>query len=543
MNESIDWTEKLIEAIRLAPARTGKLPLVSIITPTWNTRYEWLADAAISMLRQTCADWEWCIVDDASTERSFHSIFTLLATLPNVRILKLATSHGISGATNQGLALATGRWVGFLDHDDSLTPDALAEMTSALDSGYDAVYSDQDKISEQGEIFQPFHKPEWSPEFFRGVMYVGHLLCVRRDLALEIGGFRKEFDGVQDFEFMLRLSEKTKKIGHVSKILYHWRISPGSIAGNGNAKSNIEPLQCAAVQGHLDRLGLDASAVSSDIHGHRVRIVPRPVPHTSRVTVIIPTKDSPDILDVCLSSIFGKTSYRNLEVVCVDNNTTDPRALRIMQSYPVTRICWTQKFNFSAVNNFAVSRTEGDLLVFMNNDVEVRSADWIEHMRYYAEQPDVGAVGAMLLYPDQSTQHVGVVLGCRGTADHVLRGAPYDSDGYAGSISCAREVSAVTAACLMVRRSTFLDAGGFNEHYFTAYQDVDLCLKLRTLGKRNIYTPGAILYHHESATRGGYYDLVDRNLLLDLWEPTIERGDPYYNPNFNVQACDYSLRP
>jgi GT2 family glycosyltransferase len=542
MISNTHWTHQLIEAIRLAPDRTGRRPTITMITPTWNTKLAWLAELAISMVRQTYLDWEWIIVDDASTDRTFHSIFPILGALPNVQIRKLDSSHGISEATNQGLALSTGKWIGCLDHDDLLTADALEEMVAMLSSGYDAVYSDQNKTDEDGHYFEPFHKPEWSPEFFRGVMYVGHLLCVRRDLALEVGGFRKEFDGVQDFEFMLRISEATSEIGHIDKILYHWRVSPGSIAGNGNAKPNIEILQCAAVQAQMDRLGLDAIAVSG-AHGHRVRIVPRPVPHTARVTVVIPTKDSPEILEVCLSSIFGKSTYRNMEVVCMDNNTTDPRALRIMQAYPVTRICWPGNFNFSAVNNFAVSRTTGELIVFMNNDVEVLTTDWVENLRYYAEQPDVGAVGCMLLYPDRKVQHAGVVLGCRGTADHVLRGAGHDSDGYAGSISCAREVSAVTAACLMVRRSTFLEVGGFNEHFFTAYQDVDLCLKIQALGKRNIYTPAAAMVHHESLSRGNYYDMIDRHLLLDLWESTIEQGDRYYNPKFDVQACDYSLLP
>jgi GT2 family glycosyltransferase len=245
---------------------------------------------------------------------------------------------------------------------------------------------------------------------------------------------------------------------------------------------------------------------------------------------------------MCLESLFGKTAYPNLEVICMDNGTTDERALRTIGAFPVQRIVWPGGFNFSAVNNLAVRRSAGEFIVTMNNDVETITPDWVEQMLFYARQEDVGAVGGLLLYPDRTVQHAGVVLGCRGTADHVLRGATHDSDGYAGSISCAREVSAVTAACIMVRRSVYEEAGGFNEHFFTAYQDVDFCLKIARTGKRNIYTPRAVFVHHESASRGGYYDMVDRNLLLDLWEPEIQMGDPFFNRNFDVQACDYSLR-
>ncbi len=541
MTDSQTWYERLESAIRDSRNGAPRDSVISIVTPTWNTKSAWLAEAAISLLKQSYRDWEWCIVDDASTDVEFHQLFTLLEGLPNVRIKKLVSPHGISLATNEGLWLATGKWVGFLDHDDLLTPDALEEVAGALFADLDAVYSDSDKMTEAGLSYEPFHKPDWSPEFFRGVMYVGHLLCVRLDLAKYIGGFRKEFDGVQDFEFMLRFSEHTSRIGHVSKVLYHWRTVPGSIAGDSNAKPEIEMLQCRAVQEHLNRLGLEATA-KPGLYAHRVHIQPRVMDPTAKVTVIIPTKDAPQHLEMCLSSLFEKSTYQNFDVVCMDNNTTDTHALRVMESYPVTRVRWPGRFNFSAVNNMAVSLTKSEFVVFMNNDVEVKSDDWMEQMLYYARQKDAGAVGALLLYPNNTVQHAGVVLGCRGTADHVLRGVPHDGDGYAGSLSCARETSAVTGACLMVSRATFLEVGGFSEHFFTAYQDVDLCLKIKVLGKRNIFTPRAVLIHHESVSRGGFYDSIDRNLLLDMWEPTIEEGDPYFNRNFDVQACDYRLR-
>jgi len=274
---------------------------------------------------------------------------------------------------------------------------------------------------------------------------------------------------------------------------------------------------------------------------HRVRIVPLPRSSHPVVSIVIPTKDAPEVLERCLSSIRQRTTYPAFEIVCVDNETSDPRALELLRTSPVKRLLFPGQFNFSRANNCGARRASGEYLVFMNNDIEVITPDWIQEMLYYAEQNDVGAVGGLLLYPDHTVQHAGVVLGCRGTADHVLRRAPANSDGYAGSLCCAREVSAVTAACAMLKREIFERIGGFNEHYFTTYQDVDLCLQLRSMGRRNMFCPRAAFLHLESYSRGSYYDFVDRNLLLDRWEEMIA-SDPYYNPNFDVEACDYSLR-
>ena len=437
--------------------------------------------------------------------------------------------------------MASGEFVCFLDHDDLLVPDALASCLDLLDEGFDVVYTDSDKVEPSGIRREPFHKPDWSPEYFRGVMFVGHLLCVRRELALQAGGFDPQYDGVQDFEFMLRCSEQTDRIGHLSAIMYHWRAIDGSLAASTDAKGDIGRIQIAAVQAHLDRLRLPAFA-GPGLYPHRVRITPKLRKHHPKVSIIIPTKDAPEVLEKCLSSLVEKTSYPNYEIICVDNETRDPRALHLLRSYPVKRVLLTGRFNFSHANNLGVKRASGEYLVFMNNDIQVIAENWVEEMLYYAEQDDIAAVGGLLLYPNGSVQHAGVVLGCRGTADHVLRHAPAESDGNAGSLSCAREVSAVTAACMMLRRSLFDQLGGFNEHYFTAYQDVDLCLELRRLGKRNLFTPQAVFFHHESYSRGQYYDFIDRNLLLDRWEEVIRESDPYYNPNFDVESCNYTLK-
>jgi len=542
------WTEVLGKCIAALPAArpaagpAARPPRISIITPVWNTQASWLGEAAISVLEQSCGDWEWCIVDDASTQTSFHKLFPTLETTNRIKVRTLERQHGISGATNEGLRLASAEYVCFLDHDDMLAPTAIAECLEVLDRGLDAVYTDSDKVDESGIRGEPFYKPDWSPEYFRGVMYVGHLLCVRRDLALEIGGFDSKYDGVQDFEFMLRYSERTQRIGHISEVLYHWRAVRNSVASSSDAKGDLGRLQCSAVQEQLTRLHLPAAAESGP-GPHRVQIVPLPPARKPLVSIVIPTKDAPDLLDRCLSSIVDRTAYSNFEIVCVDNDTTDVRALHLMQSRQVKRVAYSGRFNFARANNLGIKQARGEVLVLMNNDIEVITASWIEEMLYYALQEDVGAVGGLLLYPDRTVQHAGVVLGCRGTADHVLRRAPEDSDGYAGSLACAREVSAITAACLMLQREKFERAGGFNEYYHTIYQDVDLCLQLRSQGLRNIFAPRARFFHLESPSRGRYYDLIDRNLLLDRWGETIAASDPYYNRNLDVEACDYRLKP
>ncbi|HEV2841969.1 MAG TPA: glycosyltransferase [Chthoniobacterales bacterium] len=521
-------------------SREGK-PLFSLITPTFNTKPEWLAEAALSLLNQSFANWEWCIVDDGSHNRQTKKLLEHLSRAgPRVRV-EFAANAGISTATNQALDLAQGDYVCFLDHDDVLHWPALEAMAEKIRDGYDVIYSDEDKLDDAtGELVEPFFKPAWSPEYFRGVMYVGHLLCVRREIAVKTR-FDSAFDGVQDFEFMLRVSETGARIAHIPRILYHWRKTPGSIAEAGDAKPQIGALQQNAVNAHLARLKLPARAEQSDLP-HRLKIRPASRNKFPVVSIIIPTKDAPEILGRCLKSISEKSSYPEFEVILMDNETTDERSLRLMEQYPVRRIAFPDPFNFSRANNQGAMAATGEFLVFLNNDTEIVTEDWIEHLLYYAEQPEVGAVGALLIYEDRTVQHAGVALGMRGTADHIMRGFPMGVDGYAGSLACAREVSAITAACLMIRKSLFQELGGFNEHFFTAYQDVDLCLRLRERGLRLIYTPRALVVHHESVSRRNYYDMIDRNLLLDQWESIIGRGDPFYNPNLNLERGDYSRR-
>lgn len=516
-------------------------PFLSVLTPTYNSRPEWLAEAALSLFHQSFPNWEWCIVDDGSDNPETRKLLELLSGASERIRVQFASKGGISAATNRCLDLARGDYVCFLDHDDLLHPGAFEAMREKLQEGYDVVYSDEDKLDNETRHFvDAFFKPEWSPEYFRGAMYTGHLLCVRRDLANKTR-FDPAFDGVQDFEFMLRLSEGAPRIGHVPQILYHWRKTPGSIAAKTDAKPEIDALQQRAVNAHLQRLKLPARAERS-VLPHRLNLIPLKRQNYSRVSIIIPTRDAPEVLGRCLKSIFEKTSYPDYEVIVMDNESTDERALALMTQYPVRRVLFPNPFNFSRANNQGAAAATGELLVFLNNDTEVVTEDWLQHLAYYAEQPDVGAAGALLAYDNKTVQHAGVVLGMRGTADHVMRRFALELDGYAGSLVCAREVSAVTGACLMMRKSLFDEIGGFNPHFFTAYQDVDLCLSLRRRGLRVICTPRALLVHHESVSRQSYYDMIDRMLLLDRWEELIQEGDPYYSPNLDLGRGDYSLR-
>jgi GT2 family glycosyltransferase len=515
-------------------------PLISVVTPVYDTDPEWLGRAVESVRRQTYPHWQLCLADDGSTDGRTLAYLEGLAAEPGIEVLRCDGNCGIAAATNLALTAARGELVAFLDHDDELHADALLACVARLNERpeTDVIYTDEDKVDLRGAFTEPFFKPDWSPELFRGVMYVGHLLVARRSLVESLGGLDPAYDGVQDFELMLRLSERTDRIEHVPRILYHWRKLPGSVASSTDAKDGISELQAAAVNAHLARTGIAAFARPHPSLPHRTTLHPQPRARWPRVTAIIPTKDAPRYLGRCLESIFSRSTYPNLGVLLVDNGTTDAEALSLFERYPVDVLPFDEPFSFSRANNLGVDRADGELVVFLNNDTEVRTAEWLEEMVSLASRDGVGAVGPLLLYPNGTVQHAGVVLGIRGTADHVLRGFAGGDDGYAGSLSCTREVSAVTGACMLVQRDVFAELGGFDEHFATHYQDVDLCLRLRASGRRILYTPRAVLVHHEAATRGGRYDHVDRALLLDAWGETIARGDPYYNPLLSLSG-DY----
>lgn len=518
-------------------------PTISLLVPVFDPPADILEATIASVLAQRSSRWQLVLVDDASRAAHVAEILARHAAGdPRITVHRRDANGGIAAATNDALARATGEFVAFLDHDDLLAPDAVGRCAEALAAGdIDVLYTDQDTIDAGGRPVHTFHKPDWSPEYLRHVMYVGHLLVVRRGLAERLGGLDPTFDGVQDFEFALRLGEATPRIAHLPEVLYHWRAVPGSVAAASGAKRGIDELQARAVQAHLDRCGIAARAAPHSRLPHRCVVTPRPA-EGPRVSIVIPSRDRPDLIGPCLRSIFERTSWPDFEVVVVDTGTTDERALAILRSHPVRVVEQPGPFNFSAANNRGAAAATGEILVFLNNDTTVVSPDWLGHLAFHLAAADVGAVGPLLVYPDGSVQHAGVVLGARGTADHVMRRFPADADGHAGSLSCPREVSAVTGACLAIRRESLARVGGWNELFATHYQDVDLCLRLRRAGLRCLFTPYVRLVHHESPSRGSRYDMLDRLLLLDTWGDVLAAGDSFYPAACSLDRLDYSPR-
>jgi GT2 family glycosyltransferase len=516
-------------------------PRVSVVVPVYRTDPALLARAIDSVRRQIYDRWELCLVDDASESEGVTRLLSGLAGGERIRVRVRRERGNISAATNDGIAIAGGEWIAFLDHDDELGPEALFRVVEAINHkpDCDVIYTDQDKIGADQHRWEPFFKPDWSPAYLRGVMYVGHLMVARANLLRDVGGCDSQFDGVQDYELALRLSERTNRIEHIPRVLYHWRAIPGSVAANGSAKPAIDELQERAVQEHLDRLSIPATAQRT--RGHRVKLIPKRREIYPKVSILIPTRDHPELIERCLKTLMQTTAYPNFEVLVGDNETRDARALDVLDSYPVKKIPLSGGFHFARFNNILAAQATGEYLMLLNNDTEIVQADWLDQLVLYAQEDDAGAVGALLTYADGTVQHAGIILGPRGTADHVMRGFPGDCDGYMGSLACTREVTAVTAAAMMISRAKFQLMGGLSERFQRHYDDLDFCLRLRKRGFRNVCVTSARIVHHESRSRGDKYDFTDRVLLLDRWESVIDRGDEYYNPNFDRNATDYRV--
>lgn len=536
-------------AARAAAAEAAGGPLISVVVPVHDTPPELLRACIASVLGQAYARWELVLVDDGSTRPGLRAqALAAAAGDRRMRVLARDANGGISRATNAGLELAGGDWTAFLDHDDELTPDALLCVAERIlaEPTLEALYTDQHKIDAHGRVVDRHLKPDWSPALMLGVMYVGHLLVVRTGPARAVG-FDPAYDGVQDYEFMLRLSERTAAIGHIARPLYRWRATPGSTAADPDAKPGIEALQKAALLAHLRRRGRSwgAEPHPDPRRRHRMVLAPGPGPGAAApaVSVIIPSRDQGEAVARCLDSLHGPIAgAASFETVVVDDGTTDPTALAAFARHPVRRVPLERPFTFSTACNLGAFRARGDLLLFLNNDTEVLAPDWLARLRLWMDDPEVGAVGPVLLYPDRTVQHAGVVLGARGTADHVMRRFPAHADGHGGTLSASREVSAVTGACLLMRRAEFEALDGFSTDYLRHYQDVDLCLRLRERGRRIVCAAGAELIHHESLTRGADgYDMGDRAILIDRWRERLEADDPYYPPACDRERLDYSL--
>ena len=501
-------------------------PLISVILPVWNTPEPYLERAIDSVLAQHYQRWRLCIYDDGSSQRETQRILRRYAgRYPRISVRFGEVNSGIANATNAALAMAEGDYMALLDHDDELTPDALLEVARVLrsDSSIDAMYTDQACIDGEGESAEPFFKPDWSPEFFRGVMYVGHLLVVRLTLARELGGFDSRFDRVQDFEFMLRLSEATARIHHLRKVLYFWRRIPGSVAFHSDEKGAIEPVQAAAVNEHMSRCRIAAVASPHPALDHRLVIKPKERSTFPKVAIMIRENT---VQPAALRSLLHRSSYPNFTVPLTSGVEAQLGFAdeRVQVCDPVTP---------------RGGEESADYVVLMDGGLEVVSPDWIEHLLFYCEQRDIGCAAPVLVHRDGSVWQAGLVLGMDLLLDSPLRGLPADTDGYAGSLSCAREVSAVSGECLMISASLFREFGGSRRFYVTPlHQGADLSLQALMNSRRNIVTPRARLLKREG-TECEPESPLDRALFADRWRDLLRKGDPFYNAGAAQVSPEY----
>jgi GT2 family glycosyltransferase len=531
------------EATRLEVEALPTRPLISLVMPAYRTEARYLRAAVGSVQAQHYPDWELCIVDDASGDPALRQAIQRYADSDRrIKFVPLESNKGISGATNEGLAVCTGEFVGFLDHDDELTPDALLRVAQVLteDSELDVVYSDSDKLTLHGIRADPFLKPDWSPVYALGAMYIGHLLIVRRALAEEVGGFDPAFDKIQDFEFMMRVSERTDRIHHIPQVLYHWRAIPGSIAAGAEQKSGVEELQAKAVSEHLERLGVDAIAVPHAQIPHRAVLASRNGgPPAAKASVIVFAAGGPGkSLKRLLKSLFELTSYPDLETIVVGPGEARPASVG-------ERVTWVGAgrgpVGRPRANNLGAAAASGEYLIFLGEDVEIVEPDWIEMLLLHARLPGVGAIGPLLARPDGRVEQAGVAIGLRDPASPMLAGFPADGDGYYGALPCAREVSALSAEAVLVRKRDFEAESGFSELYSGEYEDFDLCRRLARRGLACVYAPSPRLVTHRTpAARRAATDVIDRALFVDTWYDELVRGDPYFNPGFAQQLADFA---
>jgi GT2 family glycosyltransferase len=537
--------------------RLAYRPLLSVLLPVYNTPRKFLIACIESVQAQSYSNWELCIVDDASTNSELRRLLESVASLDSRIRLHFRDSNGhISRASNDALHMARGEYVVLLDHDDVLAEDALFYVVCELNKYPDAeiVYSDEDKVSDRGERFDPYFKPDFSYELFLGQNMISHLGVYRTDTVRQVGGFREGLEGAQDWDLALRVLEISgaQKIRHIPRILYHWRVFPGSTALDTGEKPYAYRAQRRALESHLQRVGKIAQVVDNPFLPSAFHRILWQRPRSCQVDIVVPTRNGLQYLEKCVSSILSKTTYPDYNIVIVDNDSDDPAVLeyfaRVVEDSRVRVLRVPGRFNFSTINNTAVKASSADVIVLLNNDTEVITADWLDEMVSYAIRADVGAVGAKLFYEDGTIQHGGIIVGLGGYAAHSHRGFPQEHPGQSGRLWLAQDCSAVTAACLAIERRKYLEIGGLDEEAFAvAYNDVDFCLRLRAAGYRNVFTPYAQLYHYESKTRGtdvspekkARFDR-EKAMLLQRYGDALRR-DPFYNPNLTLDNEDFGL--
>lgn len=532
-------------------------PKISIIVPAYNTPEAFLRQLMDSLLAQTYANWELCIANASPEDASMEYVLKEYAKKDS-RILwkKLEENKGIAENTNEAFAMATGEFAGLLDHDDLLAPNALYEVAKALETepDIDVLYTDEDKVrgDEVLEHFQPHLKPDFNIDLLRSNNYICHFFVVRKSLLEKTGGFRREYDGAQDYDFIFRCTQAAGKIHHIPEILYHWRTHQSSTADNPESKLYAFEAGKRAIEENLRQNGLIGEVSHTKDYGfYRVKY---PVQGEPLVSIIIPNKDAKEDLEKCIQSILEKSSYTNYEILIVENNSTGEEIFsyykELSENSRIRLLRWKREFNYSAINNYGAKKAKGDYLLFLNNDTEVISPDWIEEMLGFCQRPDTGIVGARLYFGNNTVQHAGTVIGIGGIAGHMFTDMPRERSGYMHKAAIIQDLSAVTAACMMVKRQVFDEVQGFEEQLSVAFNDVDFCLRVREKQYLVVYDPYVELYHYESKSRGAEdsKEKVRRfqseiEFMRCRWETLLKKGDPYYNKNLSLVKWNYSLKP
>lgn len=531
-------------------------PLISIAVPAYQTPVEFLKQMIESLISQTYPEWELCIANSSPDNEEMQRVLAdYSAKDSRVRFCNLKENLGIAENTNRAFSMAKGEFMGLLDHDDLLAPNALYEIVQALQDHpqADALYTDEDKVTtEMDEHFQPHLKPDFNLDLLRSNNYICHFFVVRRSIVEKAGGFRKEFDGAQDYDFIFRCTENAREVLHVPEILYHWRTHKASTADNPASKMYAFEAGKRAIEANLERTGTKGVVShTQDLGFYRVKY---PVQGKPLVSVIIPNKDEKETLQTCMEMLNNNTSYQNFEIIIIENNSTTDEIFRYYKELSkdprIHLLRWGKEFNYSAINNFGVAHAKGEYLLFLNNDIKSINPDWMEELLGVCQRPEVGGVGAKLIYPDNTIQHAGCVVGMGGIAGHMFVDMPADRTGYLHKASLLQDMSAVTAACLMMKKEVFEEAGGFTEELAVAFNDVDLCLKVRKNNHLIVYDPYAKLYHMESKTRGAEDSKEKvRRFQTEIeymrchWLDILKNGDPYYNKNLSLTKWNYSLKP
>ncbi len=531
-------------------------PKISVAVPLYKTPLPYLDKLIQSLQAQTYTNWELCLSDGSGEPSPLSAALERYQKEDSrIRVVQSPAPLRIAPNTNAALGIAGGDFIAFMDHDDEILPHAFYECVKALNERRDIelLYSDEDKMSMDGnKFFQPHFKPDFNLDLLCTVNYICHLLVVKRSLLDRVGMLREEFDGAQDYDFILRCVENTQQIYHIPKILYHWRCHEDSTAENPDSKGYAFDAGQRAVQAHFQRIGIEAKVEKGEFPGlYRTRYLWKKDP---LVSIIIPNKDHIEDLDRCIRSIEEKATYKNIEYIIVENNSEEPATFAYYekltaQNPKVQVVYWKQDFNYSAINNYGASFATGDYFLLLNNDTEIINADCIEELLGYCMRPDVGAVGARLYYEDDTIQHAGCVIGFGGIAGHCFVQQPRGYTGYCHRIICAQDYSAVTAACMMVKRKAFEEVGGLFEELKVAFNDIDFCLRLQKAGYLVVYNPYAELYHYESKSRG-LEDTPQKvarfhseiKTFEKRWPEILRDGDPYYNPNLTLESQDFSLR-